>query len=121
MSSFSCSIIPVTSQNNRHFSAHFIRKKKLKPTGCRSEECEGIYSVVTYFFTKKFLTKSDWVCWSIFVMDKPHFCSSIIGAIPFDRIHKATNEVHVQKFSNSLNYSNEFQERCESATCNLSA
>ena len=46
---------------------------------------------------------------------------SFIGEISSDRIHKATIEVHVQKFSNSVNYSNEFQERYEAATCHQSA
>ena len=55
----------------------------------------GRYSVVSFLFDKKFLTESDWVCWSILVMDKPRVCSLLFGAIPSDRIHKATNEVHV--------------------------
>ena len=77
--------------------------------------------MVTFFFAKKFLTISDWVCWNILVADKPPFCSSFFEEIPSDRIHKAMNEVHVEKFSISVNYSSEFQERCEPATYNLSA
>jgi len=54
-------------------------------------------------------------------MDKQHFCSSFFDTIPSNRIHKATHEVHVEEFSNSVNYSSEFQERCEATTYYVSA
>ena len=96
-------------------------EKKEKIAWMHDRRLWGRYSVVSFLFAKKFLTESDWVCWSILVMDKAPLCSSFFGTIPSDRIHKSTNEVHVQKFSNSVNYISELQEHCEAARCNLYA
>jgi hypothetical protein len=42
------------------------------------------------------------VCWSIVVMNKTTICSPFFGAIPTDRMHNATKEIHVQKYPSRI-------------------
>jgi hypothetical protein len=69
------------------------------------------FCVVTLFFAKKSLTKTERFCWSIVMKENP-VGFPIYGAFPFDRIPKATKDVNVY----SCNYTGELRKIFEAIT-----
>jgi len=58
-SSFTFLTMSVGSQKRRNFRADFSQGNRYKSAGAKSEEYGGCSSVVTLFFVKKSLTKTD--------------------------------------------------------------
>ena len=93
-------MMSVASQKRSPFSDDFSRGNRKRSAGVRLGECGEYSSVVTLFFAKNSLTKTE-VCWSIIVRKKPTVGFPFFGVFSSDRTPKAMKDMNVHFFIHS--------------------
>jgi len=112
--------MPVTSQKRRPFNANFSRGNGYKSAGASWGEYGECSSVVTLFFAKKSLTKTNRCAGALFWRRKQllvlHFSGRFLLTASLRR-RRMSLYINLFTVTIPVNYTREFRERFEAITC----